>query len=146
MLWLARVRETSSKGYISGLKLIVHRGAGEIPVRLAKALSSSIQLEIYEYDLRSESIVKIDSTAFANRDNWLVTCRNRELLLDRATSEIASIVALAPQAITLHPDPQNCEIILRFRGLAFALARWRGVISAQAAIFAENYAGVAIRN
>jgi hypothetical protein len=120
LLWLARVRETSGKGNIAGLKLIVPRGAGEIPVRLAKALSSSIQLEIYEYDLRSESIVKVEPTAFANRDNWLVTCRNRELLLDRADAELNSIVAMAPQAITLHPNVQCGEVMLRFRGLAFA--------------------------
>jgi hypothetical protein len=122
LLWLARARETSSKGSIAGLRLIVPRGASEIPIRLAKALSSSIRLEIYEFDLRSESIVKIDATAFANRDNWLVTCRNRELLLDRAGAELNTIVALSPQAITLHANVQCGEVMLRFRGLAFA--RW----------------------
>jgi hypothetical protein len=48
-------------------------------------------------------------------------------LLDRAASEVEPIVALAPQAVALHPDLQNAEIILRFRGLAFA--RWKdGVV------------------
>jgi len=122
LLWLARAREASGKGNIAGLKLIVPRGASEIPIRLAKALSSSIRLEVYEFDLRSESIVKVDSTAFANRDNWLVTCRNRESLLDRASPEVNSILAMSPQAITLHPNVQSGEVVLRFRGLAFA--RW----------------------
>ena len=91
-----------------------------MPIRLSKALTSSIQLEIYEFDLRSESILKIDSTAFVNRDNWLVACRNRELLLDRAAGELNPIVAESPQAITLHPNVECGEIVLRFRGLAFA--------------------------
>jgi hypothetical protein len=42
------------------------------------------------------------------------------LLLDRAAAELDSIVAMAPQAITLHPNVQCGEVVLRFRGLAFA--------------------------
>jgi hypothetical protein len=122
LLWLARARETSSKEGVAGLRLIVPRGASEMPIRLSKALSSSIRVEIYEFDLRTESIVKIEPMAFANRDNWLVTCRNRELLLDRAGTELSPIVALAPQTITLHPSVPSSEVVLRFRGLAFA--RW----------------------
>ena len=127
LLWLARARETSSKGSIAGLRLIVPRGASGIPTRLTKALSSSIRLEIYEFDLRSESIVKVDPTSFVNRDNWVVSCRNRELLLDRAAAELDPIVGLSKQAITLHPNVSCGEIVLRFRGLAFA--RWHdGVV------------------
>ena len=120
LLWLARSLETSGKAGITGLKLIVPRGAGEMPVRLAKTLSSSIHLEIYEFDLRTESIVKIDPASFANRDNWLVACRNREMLLDRASVELNPIVAMSPQAITLHPHVESGDVMLRFRGLAFA--------------------------
>lgn len=127
LLWLARARETAGKGSIAGLRLIVPRGAGEIPVRLTKALSSSIRVEVYEFDLRSESIFKVDPTSFANRENWVVSCRNRELLLDRAAVELDPIVGLAKQAITLHPNVHSGEIVLRFRGLAFA--RWHdGVV------------------
>jgi hypothetical protein len=126
LLWLARARETSSKEGIAGLRLIVPRGASEMPVRLSKALSSSIHVEVYEFELRNESIRKVDSTAFANRDNWLVTCRNRELLLDRAAAELDPIVVSSP-AITLHPNVHTGEVVLRFRGLAFA--RWHdGVV------------------
>jgi hypothetical protein len=91
-----------------------------MPVRLARALSSSIQVEIYEFDLRTESIVKVDPAFLVNRDNWLVACRNRELLLDRAASEIDPIVAMSPQAITLHPNVETGDVMLRFRGLGFA--------------------------
>jgi hypothetical protein len=120
LLWLARARETSLKEGITGLRLIVPKGAAQMPVRLARALSSSIQVEIYEFDLRTESIVKVDSTSFANRDNWLVACRNRELLLDRASTELNPIVAISPQAITLHPNVETGDVMLRFRGLGFA--------------------------
>ena len=122
LLWLARVREMPREGYVVGLKLIVAKGAGKRLVHLAKAFSNSIALEIYEFEPRSESLIRVDPNSVANRDNWLVTCRARQALLDSAAGEINSIVAIAPQAITLHPDPQNSEIILRFRGLAFA--RW----------------------
>jgi hypothetical protein len=127
LLWLARVRETSNKGFVSGLKLIVHRGAGAKLVHLAKALSSSIAIEIYEFDPRNDALLRIDPNALANLSAWLVASRTRQSLLDRAASEVDPVVALAPQAITLHPDLQNAEIILRFRGLAFA--RWKdGVV------------------
>src|SRR5579863_3748815 len=122
LLWLAHVREMSREGYVVGLKLIVAKGTGKKLVHLAKALSGSIALEIYEFESRNESLVRVDPNSIANRDNWLVTCRARQALLDSAAGEIDSIVAIAPHAITLHPDPQNSEIILRFRGLAFA--RW----------------------
>lgn len=127
LLWLARVRETSNRGFVSGLKLIVHKGAGAKLVQLAKALSSSIVLEIYEFDSRNDSLLRVDPNALANVSTWLVASRTRQSLLDRADSDLAPVVALASQAITVHPDLQNAEIILRFRGLAFA--RWKdGVV------------------
>jgi len=122
LLWLARVRETAREGYIIGLKLIVAKDAGKKIAHLAKALSSSIALEIFEYEPRSQSLLRIDPHSFVNRENWLVANRARQVLLDSAAGEIDPIVAIAPKAIELHPDPHNSEIILRFRGLPFA--RW----------------------
>ena len=122
LLWLAQVRETASEDDIAGLKLIVARDAGKKIAHLAKALSSSIALEIFEYEPRSQSLLRIDPHSFVNRENWLVANRARQVLLDSAAGEIDPIVAIAPKAIELHPDPHNSEIILRFRGLAFA--RW----------------------
>ncbi len=122
LLWLARVRETARQGYVVGLKLIVAKDAGKKIAHLAKALSSSIAVEIFEYEPRSQSLLRIDPNSFANRDNWLVANRARQVLLDSAAAELDPIVAINKEAIALHPDPHNSEIILRFRGLAFA--RW----------------------
>lgn len=122
LLWLARVREMAREGYIVGLKLIVAKDSGKKILYLARALSSSISLEIFEYEPRNQSLLRIDPNSFANRENWLVANRARQVLLDSAAAELDPIVAVAPKAIALHPDPHNSEIILRFRGLAFA--RW----------------------
>lgn len=127
LLWLARVRETSGKRFVSGLRLVVHGGAGAKLAHLAKTLSSGIEIEIYEFDPRNHALLRIDPNALANVATSLVALRTRQSLLDRAASEVDPIVALAPQAVALHPDLQNGEIVLRFRGLAFA--RWKdGVV------------------
>ncbi len=48
--------------------------------------------------------------------------REAQSLLDRAKADIDPIVALFPQAISVHPVVEAGEVWLRFRGLAFA--RW----------------------
>jgi hypothetical protein len=120
LLWLAHVCETAREGYVAGLRLIVAQGAGAILIHLVKALSSSVAVEIYEFDPRNESLTRVDPNALANHATWLVQPRERQSLLGRAAAEIDPIVAISPQAITLHPNIQNGEIMLRFRGLAFA--------------------------
>jgi hypothetical protein len=122
LLWLSRVRETIHEGHVMGLRLIVAKGAGKKLLHLAKALSSSIALEVYEFERRSESLFQVDPDLAGNRDSWLIANRARQALVDSAATEVDPIVAVAPKAIALHPDPHNSEIILRFRGLAFA--RW----------------------
>jgi hypothetical protein len=53
---------------------------------------------------------------------WLVPRRESEALLAQARAQIEPIVASDPQAITVHPSIASREVILRYRGLAFA--RW----------------------
>lgn len=50
--------------------------------------------------------------------------REAEALLNQARSALDPIVAMAPQAITVHPAAPSCEVWLRFRGLP--IARWDG--------------------
>jgi hypothetical protein len=120
LLWLAQVCETAREGYVAGLRLIVAKGAGAILVHLVKALSSSVAVEIYEFEPRNESITRVDPNALANHATWLVQPRERQSLLDRSAAELDPIVAHSKEAITLHPNIQSGEIVLRFRGLAFA--------------------------
>jgi hypothetical protein len=122
LLWLARVRETVRRGFVAGLRLIVNRGTTAIVAHHARALSSSVQLELYEHDLRRETFVRIAPNSFGNLQTWLVTHREKQSLLHRAASQLDPIVASAPQAITVHPNVHLGEVVLRFRGLAFT--RW----------------------
>jgi len=57
-----------------------------------------------------------------NVSTWLVPRREAQLLLERSQEMLAPIVSLAPEAITRHAVPAEQEVVLRFRGLAFA--RW----------------------
>lgn len=122
LLWLARVRETVRRGFVAGLRLIVTRAVAASIVHHARALNSSVQLEIYEHDPRHETFVRIDTNAFSNLETWLVTHREKQSLLHRAATQLDPIVATSRQAIAVHPIAQTGEVVLRFRGLAFA--RW----------------------
>ena len=51
---------------------------------------------------------------------WLVPCRESEALLAHARAQIEAIVATDPVAIAVHPCTASREIVLRYRGLAFA--------------------------
>jgi hypothetical protein len=54
--------------------------------------------------------------------------RESQILLDRAAKDLASLVALAPDAITSHPSVPTGEVILRFRGLPFVRSDAGGVV------------------
>lgn len=124
LLWLARVRELVRRGFVAGLRLIVTRGTAAIVSHHARVLNSSVQLEIYEHDLRRETLVRVDLNSFSNIKTWLVTNREKQSLIRRAAAALDPIVAVSPQAITVHPNVQTGEVVLRFRGLGFT--RWDG--------------------
>jgi hypothetical protein len=102
--------------------LIVPKGASVPIAHLARGLRLQTSLEIYELDARQETLSRIDPRSAGNLDTWLVPCREAQGLWDQAKTSIEPIVALFPQAITVHPAVQSGEVWLRFRGLAFA--RW----------------------
>ena len=85
-------------------------------------LHPQINLEIYEFDPRQETLSRVDPRSVGNLDTWLVPRREAQSLLDQAKPSIEPIVALFPEAITVHPTVHSGEVWLRFRGLAFA--RW----------------------
>jgi len=120
-LWLERASQ-SCRGFLAGLRLMVPHGAcGAIAYRL-RALNPKINVELYEFDDRRESLERIDPCSTGNLDSWLVPRRETQSLSDEAGSSIMPIVALSPKTITIHPVVPSREVWLRFRGLAFA--RW----------------------
>jgi hypothetical protein len=69
-----------------------------------------------------EQIQRVDPCANSNVNTWLVPRRESGLLKCRAEGALAPIVAMRPDAISVHANPQEEEVVLRFRGLTFA--RW----------------------
>jgi hypothetical protein len=122
LLWLDRLRHSNSRGTVSGLRLILPKKAGARVAHLLPAVDSSMRISIYELDTTRETLQLIDPGAVTNIDISIVPHRESEVLLARARPELESFVALAPQAITLHPSLASREVFLRFRGLPFA--RW----------------------
>jgi hypothetical protein len=105
LLWLDHAKETVRRGCIA------HH---------ARGLHPQLNLEIYEFDPRQETFSRIDPGSGGNLDSWLAPRRETQALLDQAKASIDPIVALFPQAITVHPVVRSGEVFLRFRGLAFA--------------------------
>jgi hypothetical protein len=124
LLWLERARHSAHRGSIAGVRLILPKGASRGVSYRARALRSQFSLEIYERDPMRETLTKMDPQLAGNLDTWLVPRREPQSLLDQASGDLDPIIALAPRAITAHPQAQSREVWLRFRGLAFA--RWHG--------------------
>ncbi len=122
LLWFDRVRNSNRRGNVTSLRLILPKGATRHVAHRAAALAPDLSLELYERDPVRETLEKIDPRRAGNQDTWLVPHRESQALLDRSRSAIDPIVALSPRAISVHPVAQSREVLLRFRGLAFA--RW----------------------
>jgi len=123
LLWLERARQSAKKGVVSFLRLIFPAGkAGSLAHRLG-ALSPHLAIQVYELNSLHERMERVDPCSNGNVSTWLVPRREADLLKCRASEALAPIVALSPEAISMHTAPQEQEVVLRFRGLAFA--RWK---------------------
>jgi hypothetical protein len=122
LLWLDRVRHSNPRGGIHVLRLILPRGGARHLAHRAGALTEDLSVELYERDPLKETLEKIDPRRAGNQDTWLVPQRESEALLDLSRAALDPVVALSPRAVTSHPVWQSREVLLRFRGLAFA--RW----------------------
>jgi hypothetical protein len=122
LLWLDRARNSSRRGTINALRLILPKGAARHVAHRAAALNPDLSIELYERDPVRETLEKIDPRRAGNQDTWLVPHRESQALLDSSRSALDPVVALSPRAVTVHPTAQSREVWLRFRGLAFA--RW----------------------
>ena len=122
LLWLRRARQSGCRGAITGLRLILPKNScGTVAHRLS-ALDPRLSVELFEHDPALNILEKIDPRRAGNLDTWLVPHRESEALLKQARPALDVILALAPQAVTVHPSAQSREVWLRFRGLPFA--RW----------------------
>jgi hypothetical protein len=122
LLWLERVSQSSRRGTIAGLRLILPKGGARVVAQRIGALRPELALELYERDAVRETLERLDPRAVGNIDSWIVPQRETQSLLDQARAALDPIGALAPRAISLHPSVACAEVWLRFRGLA--IARW----------------------
>ncbi len=122
LLWLERARNSNRRGTIQALRLILPRGGVRHLAHRAAALTPDLSIEFYERDPVRETLEKIDPRRAGNQDTWLVPHRDSQALLNLSRAGLDPIVAVSPRAVTIHPIAQSREVLLRFRGLAFA--RW----------------------
>lgn len=122
LLWLDRARSRKSRQPIGSLRLFCPKGSGRVIAHRLKALSASVQPELYEYDPATRRPSRMDSRDGGNVKSWLVPRREFEGALAQARQAIEPICRLNPAAITVEPIPGTSDVGLRFRGLLFA--RW----------------------
>jgi hypothetical protein len=122
LLWLDRLRNSRQRGTVGGVRVIVPKGTCSVVAHRFAALAPGVAIELYERDSARDSLERIDPRRVGNLHTWLVPWRESEALLDQARSQIEPIVTFDPLAIAVHPSPASREVILRYRGLAFA--RW----------------------
>lgn len=123
LLWLDRARHLRCRGTVTGVRLILPKGAARQLVHRRAALNLNLAIEFYERDPASEALTQIDPSRAGNVNTWLVPQRESQALRDAARSALEPIVALARQAVAVHPSTHSGEVWLRFRGLPFA--RWK---------------------
>ncbi len=122
LLWLDHSRNSCRRDAVTALRLILPKGAARHVAHRVAALTQDLSLELYERDPVRETLELIDPRCAGNQETWLVPHRESQALLDRSRAALHPVVALSPRAITVHPVAQSREVLLRFRGLAFA--RW----------------------
>lgn len=121
LLWLDRARQTGKRA-VSGLRLIVPKGAAGSVLQQLPALRADAAIEVFERDPVCNSVTRCDPAAKSNLAIRLVPHRETELLLEEARPAIESLRRIRWDAVSLHPSVPVREVVLRFRGLAFA--RW----------------------
>jgi len=120
LLWLDRTRQARRRRSVAGLRLFLPEGHGRKTCQRLGALSTSTAIEVYEIRRTLEEVVRFDPGDASNLATWLVPHRETESLLAQAGPALAGVVKLAPEAIAASAVPGTREVVLRFRGLAFA--------------------------
>ena len=103
LLWLSRVRHSSVGGTIAGLRVILPKNTARTVAHRFGALDPRLPVDLYEHEPMLNVLEKIDPRSAGNVDTWLVPARESESLLQRARHALDSIIAMEPNAISLHP-------------------------------------------
>jgi hypothetical protein len=141
LFWLDRVRQTGRHGNVSFLRLILPEGKSGLLTHQLGALNARLAIQIYELHPLQESVERVDPCSDGNVSSWLVTPRESEQLRSRAAGDLAAIVQMASEAVSIHAVSQDQEVVLRFRGLPFA--KWKNgrVYFGSGAVWEELSAG-----
>jgi hypothetical protein len=123
ILWLDRARQSSRRRTIAGLRLFFPAGQGRVTSHRLQALSASTIVELYEYAEDTWRVRRVDDRDIGNVETWLVPRRDVDAVLAQAATAIEHVRNLAPHAIDPEVLAGTCEVVLRYRGLAFA--RWQ---------------------
>jgi len=128
LLWLDRVRHRKLRQPVGGLRLFFPEGCGGVIAHRLKAVSSSTNVELFEYEPATRRMRLVDPRDCGNVKSWLVPRREFERALAEAREAIAPILRIDPAAITAELIPGTSEVALRFRGLRFARWERAGVV------------------
>lgn len=122
LLWLDWMRQHSARRPIEGLRLLLPQGQTRATMERARALSSAVNLEVYEFGKRDLRIQRVEASGRGNVESWLPLRKDAELVLAAAGDVIKRIQALHPQdgAIEVSVLAGTREVCFRFRGLEFA--------------------------
>ena len=88
LLWLERVSETSRRGTICGVRLILPGGASRTVAHRFGALHPKVHVQLYELDPQRETVELRDPRSAGNVDSWLVSQGESQALLDSARAAL----------------------------------------------------------
>jgi hypothetical protein len=84
LLWLRHARESSRRGAITGLRIILPKNTCSAVAHRLAALNPKLAVELYEHDPALNTLEKIDPRGAGNLDTWLVPHRESEARVDQA--------------------------------------------------------------
>lgn len=122
LLWLDWVRRHRTRGTVSGLRLVLPRGAAATTAHRMRALDTAVRVELHELEETTGSLERVDVRDAGNIATWLTPRKSAEMVLEEARPSIERIRELAPAAIDAVVPPGSKDVALRFHGLEFA--RW----------------------
>ncbi|HXN93018.1 MAG TPA: hypothetical protein VN879_00865 [Candidatus Acidoferrales bacterium] len=72
LLWLRRTRESSCRGAVTGVRIVLPKNSCGIVAHRLAALDPQLAVELYEHDPALNILEKIDRRSAGNQDTWLV--------------------------------------------------------------------------